>query len=171
MALGSLPVNWAGLGLLTVSVVLFLVGLLTDTETVVTVAGLVPFVLGSLLLFSPFTLTSPAMPDLHVSPWLIGGTGVSILAFSLVVLRTIIAASRTPPKSGAQRLIGQRGTALTDLAPGGQVRVDLQDWSGVAVEGEIRAGDPVRVVSVTGVRLQVAPLEGEGGTPGKEGGP
>ena len=170
MALGNLPVNWAGVALLALSIVLFLVGLLTDTETVVTVAGLVPFVLGSLLLFSPFTLTSPAMPDLRVSPWLIGVTGTSIVAFSLVVLRAIIAAGRLPPKSGAEHLIGQRGTALTDLTPHGQVRVDLQDWSAVAVESEIHAGDPVQVVRVAGVRLNVVPVERKTSGLEKEGG-
>jgi membrane-bound serine protease (ClpP class) len=161
MALGSLPVNWAGIALLALSVVLFVVGLLTDTEAVVTVAGLVPFVLGSLLLFSPFTLTSPAMPDLRVSPWLIGVMGGGTLAFSLLVLRAIIAASHIPPRSGAQRLVGRRGTALTDLTPGGQVRVEFEEWSAVALGGEIQAGDPVQVVGVVGIRLQVVAGEPE----------
>jgi membrane-bound serine protease (ClpP class) len=171
VALGSLPVNWAGLALLALSVVLFVVGLLTDTEAVLTVGGLVPFVLGSLLLFSPFTITSPAMPDLRVSPWLIGGAGVTLLAFSLVVLRAILAASRMPPRSGAERLIGQQGVALTDLTPAGQVRVDLQPWSAVALQGEIHAGDPVQVVDVTGVRLRVVPVEAEEQDGAKEPGP
>ena len=170
-ALGSLPVNWAGMVLLALSVVLFVVGLLTDAEAVVTAAGLVPFVLGSLLLFSPFTLSSPAMPTLRVNPWLIGATGVSMLAFSLVVLRAVITASRMPPKSGAQRLVGRQGTAMTDLTPGGQVRVDLEEWSAVAVTGEIRANDPVQVVGVAGIRLQVVPVEPEkGGEPRDKGG-
>jgi membrane-bound serine protease (ClpP class) len=161
VALGSLPVNWAGLVLLGLSVVLFIVGLLTDTEAVLTAAGLVPFVLGALLLFSPFTISSPALPDLRVSPWLIGGVGASLAAFTLVVLRAIIAAVRMPPKSGAERLVGQRGTALTDLEPEGQVRVDLQPWSAVAVRGEIHAGDTIEVVDVSGVRLHVVPDEPE----------
>jgi membrane-bound serine protease (ClpP class) len=159
VALGSLPVNWAGLALLALSVALFVVGLLTDTEAALTIAGLVPFVLGALLLFSPFTITSPALPDLRVSPWLVGGVGAAQVAFTLLVLRVILAASRMPPKSGAERLIGQRGTALTDLTPGGQVRVDLQPWSAVALQGEIHAGDAIEVVDVAGVRLQVVPAE------------
>ncbi|HUT20292.1 MAG TPA: nodulation protein NfeD [Anaerolineae bacterium] len=161
VALGSLPVNWAGVGLLALSVVLFVAGLLTDTEAVLTVGGLVPFVLGGLLLFSPFTITSPAMPSLRVSPWLIGGVGVTLLAFSMVVLRAIISAARMPPKSGAERLIGEQGTALTDLTPDGHVRVDLQDWSAIATRGEIRAGDAVEVVGVSGVRLEVVPAQVE----------
>jgi len=96
-----------------------------------------------------------------VSPWLIGGVGVTLLAFSMVVLRAIISAARMPPKSGAERLIGEQGTALTDLTPDGHVRVDLQDWSAIATRGEIRAGDAVEVVGVSGVRLEVVPAQVE----------
>ncbi len=159
MALGSLPVNWAGVALLALAVVLFAVGLFTETEAIVTVAGLVPFILGSLLLFSPFTPTSPAAPSLRVSPWLIGLMSLGILAFSFLVLRAVIAANRLPPQSGAERLVGRCGVATTDLMPDGQVRVELEDWSAVAVEEGIRAGEPVQVVGVAGVRLRVARIE------------
>ncbi|HRT31413.1 MAG TPA: nodulation protein NfeD [Anaerolineae bacterium] len=159
MALGSLPVNWAAIALLVLSVVFFVVGLLTDTEIVVSIAGLVPFILGSLLLFAPFTPTSPAVPVVRVNPWLIGLMALAILAFSLLVLRAVIAASRRPPQAGAQRLVGMVGVALTDLAPTGQVRVDLQDWSAVSVSGAIRAGEAVRVERITGVRLYVTSHE------------
>ncbi len=158
MALGNLPVNWAGVALLALAAVLFIIGLLTETEAIVTVAGLVPFILGSLLLFSPFTPTSPAAPNLRVSPWLVGIIAVGILVFSFIVLRAVIAATRLPPQSGAQRLVGRVGVARTDLTPDGEVRVDLEDWSAVAVAGEIRAGAPVRVVGIAGVRLQVVPV-------------
>jgi len=159
MALGSLPVNWAAIALLVLSVVFFVVGLLTDTEIVVSIAGLLPFILGSLLLFAPFTPTSPAVPVVRVNPWLIGLMALAILAFSLLVLRAVIAASRRPPQAGAQRLVGMVGVALTDLAPTGQVRVDLQDWSAVSVSGAIRAGEAVRVERITGVRLYVTSHE------------
>jgi len=156
MALGNLPVNWAGVALLALAVVFFAVGLFTETEAIVTVAGLAPFILGSLLLFSPFTPASPAAPDLRVSPCLIGIMSVGILAFSILVLRAIITANRLPPQSGAERLVGRRGIACTDLTPEGQVRVELEDWSAVAVEEGIRTGEPVQVVGVVGVRLHVA---------------
>ena len=159
VGLGSLPVNWAGLGLLALSVVIFLVGLLTDTEPVVTFVGLVPFILGSLLLFAPFSPTSPAMPVVEVSLWLIGIMAVSIVGFSFLVLQAILKAGRQPPRAGAERLVGHTGTALTDLNPAGEVYVDLQNWSAVAVGREIPAGEPVLVTGVAGVRLKVAPAE------------
>ena len=157
MGLGNLPVNWGAVALLALSVVFFIVGLLTDTELVVSLAGLIPFILGSLLLFSPFTPTSPTMPVVRVSPWLIAIMVVIIFGFSLLVLRAVIAATRRPPQAGAQKLVGMEGIALTDLAPSGEVRVDLQNWSAVSVAGPIRAGDPVRVTGIAGVHLQVAP--------------
>jgi len=159
LGLGNLPVNWAAVALLGVAVVLFVVGLLTYTEAIVTLAALVPFLLGSLLLFAPFTPTSPAVPIVRVSPWLIGVTAAGMVLFSLVVLRAILAAARLPARSGAQRLVGLSGTALSDLAPAGQVRVDLQEWSAVSVRGTIPAGAPVRVTGITGVRLEVEPVE------------
>ena len=155
MALGNLPVNWAAIALLALSVVLFVVGLLTETEAIVSIAGLVPFILGSLLLFTPFTPTSPAVPIVRVSPWLIAIVALGIVGFSFLVLRAILVAGRRPPQAGAQRLIGRQGVALTDLTPGGQVRVGLEDWSAVSMAGEIHVSDPVRVTGIAGVRLQV----------------
>lgn len=159
MALGSLSVNWAGVALLALSIALFVVGLLTDTELVVSIVGLIPFVLGSLLLFIPFTPASPATPSVRVSLWLIAVMAISIVGFNLVVLRAILIAARRPPQAGAERLIGQQGVALTDLAPDGQVRVDLEDWSAVAEEGSIEAGTSVRVTGIGGVRLRVVPAQ------------
>ena len=155
LGLGNLPVNWAGIALLAVSVILFAVALITDTEIVVSLAALIPFVMGSLLLFVPFEPISPALPVVRVSLWLIGIMGAAIFGFSLVVLRAVLIASRRPPQSGAQRLVGYTGVALTDLAPTGQVRVDRQDWSAIAVGGAIQAGSAIRVAGITGVRLEV----------------
>jgi membrane-bound ClpP family serine protease len=86
---------------------------------------------------------------------------LGILAFSFLVLRAIIAANRLPPQSGAERLLNRCGVARTDLTPEGQVYVELEDWSAVAVEEGIRAGEPVQVVGVAGVRLRVARIRTE----------
>ncbi|HHX43369.1 MAG TPA: nodulation protein NfeD [Chloroflexi bacterium] len=161
MALGSLPVNWAGIALLALGVVLLVVGLLTDTEVVLGLGGLAAFVLGSVILFSPFEAPSPAAPVVRVSPWLIGGVVAILAAFTLIVLAAIVRASRQPPQSGAQRLVGLEGVALSDVDPAGQVRVDFETWSAQSVAGRIRSGERVRVIGVSGVRLQVVPADTE----------
>lgn len=159
MALGSLPVNWAAMGLLVISVILFVVALLTDTEVVVTLVGLIPFILGSLLLFTPFRPDSPAVPEVRVSVWLIIFMAALIVFFSLIVLRAILRAIKRPPQMGAERFIGAEAIAVTDLAPSGEVNIEHQIWSATSIGGDVKNGDNVRVVSVTGVRLLVTPLE------------
>jgi membrane-bound serine protease (ClpP class) len=161
MALGSLPVNWAAVGMLVLSLILFVVALLTDTEVVVTAAGLVPFILGSLLLFSPFRPESPAAPELRVSLWLILLMAGLIVFSSLVILRAILKASKRPPQMGAESLVGKTAAAETDLKPDGDVRIDGQTWSATSLGGEVNKGEAVRVISVSGVRLMVTPGDKE----------
>lgn len=159
MALGSLPVNWAAIGLLVISVIMFVVALLTDTEVVVTVAGLVPFILGSMLLFTPFRPESPAIPDLQVSWWLIILMAAAIVFFSLVVLRAILNAMKSPPRMGVDRFIGEIGEVKTRLSPDGEIVINHQNWSATSMGGVVEKGKWVRVVSVSGVRLFVTPVE------------
>lgn len=159
MALGSLPVNWAAVGLLVISVILFVVALLTDTEVVVTLVGLIPFILGSLLLFRPFRPETPIIPEVNVSLWLILLMAALIVFFSLIVLRAILRAVKRPPQMGAERFIGAEAVAVTDLAPSGEVNIDHQTWSATSIGSDVKNGDHVRVVSVSGVRLLVTPSE------------
>ncbi len=163
MALGSLPVNWAAIGLLVISLIMFVVALLTDTEFVFTIAGLVPFVLGSLLLFTPFRPESPALPELRVDLWLIILMAGIIVFFSLIILRAILIASKRPPQMGAQRFVGERALAVTDLNPDGQINIEQQYWSATSIADDIKEGQPVRIVAVEGVRLMVTPLKEDNG--------
>ena len=50
---------------------------------------------------------------------------------------------------------GAEGIAVGDLDPEGIVRVNGENWSALAVNGPVRAGTPVQVVRVAGVRLEV----------------
>jgi membrane-bound serine protease (ClpP class) len=121
--------------------------------------GLVPFILGALLLFTPFRPESPAIPEVRVSIWLILIMAAFILFFSLVILRAILNAMKRPPRTGAESFVGKTAIALTDLSPDGEVKIQHQIWSASSVAGPIRAGDTVRVLSVSGVRLNVTPME------------
>lgn len=159
MALGSLPVNWAAVGLLVISVIMFVVALLTDTEVVVTVAGLVPFIMGSLLLFTPFRPETPIIPELQVSLWLIIFMAVLIVFFSLIILRAILNAMNAPARMGVDRFVGAVGQAITDLSPDGKVKISQQTWSASSIGSNVKAGQKVKVISISGVRLLVTPID------------
>lgn len=154
-AFGSLPLNWAAVALLVLAAALFVADLYTEGLGVLAVGGLVAFVLGSLLLYSPFSPTSPAVPDVGVSVWLIAVMALAIAGFFFFVIQALVRAQRRPVSTGAEALVGRPGTATSELAPEGTVRVDSESWHAVAEDGTIHAGEPVQVVGVQGVTLRV----------------
>jgi membrane-bound ClpP family serine protease len=52
-------------------------------------------------------------------------------------------------------LVGAEGVAVTDLEPGGVVRVRGENWSATSVNGSVIAGHRVQVIEASGVRLSV----------------
>jgi len=65
------------------------------------------------------------------------------------------AAAALPPASEPTRLWGEDGTALSDLAPTGTVRVRGETWSAEALSEPIPAGSRIHVAEVDGLRLRV----------------
>jgi len=160
---GSLPINWAGVLLLLIAMGLFAAELAAPGVGFFAVSGTAAFVLGSLLLFTPFSTPSPVFPNVRVNPWLIAGTTISLAAFFLVALRAVMKTRNAPVTTGIEALLGQQGTALSALAPEGTVRVGSEVWSARAEGGPVAAGEAVQIVNVEGVTLRVKRLDGEPG--------
>jgi membrane-bound serine protease (ClpP class) len=154
VALGNLPVNWGGAILIVAAVILFIVDVKVNSIAL-TIGGLVAFVLGGFLLFAPVTLPSPVMPRVSASPAVILALAGILGAFFVFALGAAVRGRSYPVVSGREALVGAIGVATSDLAPHGQVHVKGEVWTASAQEGPIRRGDPVRVVGVEGLRLQV----------------
>ena len=155
VAFGSLPINWAGVLLLLLAAGLTIAELYAEGFGVFGVGALAAFVLGSLMLYEPFGVPSPALPAVRVSPWLIAATAAGMSAFLVLVVRALVRVQRTPVVVGPQALVGRAGVALSNLEPTGQVRVDGEVWSAVAEDEAVRAGESVEVAAVEGVTLRV----------------
>jgi membrane-bound ClpP family serine protease len=52
-------------------------------------------------------------------------------------------------------LVGAEGVAVTDLEPGGVVRVRGENWSATSMNGSVAAGHRIQVIEASGVRLSV----------------
>jgi membrane-bound ClpP family serine protease len=85
-----------------------------------------------------------------------------IAFFSLVILRAVLSALKRKPQMGAQRFVGEKAFALTDLSPDGKVMIQHQNWSATSIGGNVQKGQEVLVVSVSGVRLMVSPIDENG---------
>ena len=153
--LETLPVRLAGFGLLLVAAVLFVLDLKARAHGVLTVGGIVVFVLGGLLLFNP------SVPNARISPPLLFSLPVAVGVASTLLLRAMLAARRTPLRAGPQTLMGAHGVAETALDPLGRVRVRGESWSAESVGDPVPAGTPVLIVAVRGLTLDVFP---EGGS-------
>lgn len=154
-ALGSLPLNWAGVAFLMLAAILLVAELYEPDFGVLGVGSLVAFVLGSLLLFRPFVPPPLVMPAVHVNPWLVAATASGMAALAVLALGAGLRAQRVPALGGPGRLVGQTGWATTDLTPGGTVQVAGELWTATAEEAPIAAGEAVEVIATERVRLRV----------------
>jgi membrane-bound serine protease (ClpP class) len=149
MSFGILPVQLGGVVLLIASAVLYLLELKHPGIGLPAIGGTICLVLGGLLLFDP------SVPDLRVSRWLLLVVPTLVVAFFAVVVQAAMEARRQPPMISVDRLYGEEGVALTDLAPRGEVRVGREHWSAESAQGAISAGTVVRVVGRSGLKLTV----------------
>ncbi len=155
VALGNLPVNWGGVILIIFSVIVFIVDVKVNS-LVLTAGGLVMFVLGALLLFTPFTApATPVVPEVSVSPWVVLGLGGAMTAFFLFILGAAVRGRNFPVLTGTKLLIGAVGVATSDLAPSGTVQVKSELWTATADDGPIPKGETVRVRQIDGLVLRV----------------
>lgn len=89
------------------------------------------------------------------------------IAITLFVIAGIIAwllyaavrAQYRRVKTGEEALIGAIGSAVTDLAPKGEVRVNGEFWRATTKEAKISNGQIVIVVGLEGMFLTVKPVE------------
>jgi membrane-bound serine protease (ClpP class) len=156
-ALGTLPVGWAGIGLLVLAVALLLAELHAPGFGVFGIGALMAFLIGSLLLFVPLTPPSPAAPVVRVSPWLVFGMTALFAAVILLVGQRVWAAQRLLIQTGSEALIGVAGEVVASLKPAGTVRVRGEVWSARSKEGTIAGGERVKIDHVDGVVLVVRP--------------
>jgi membrane-bound serine protease (ClpP class) len=156
-ALGTLPVGWAGIGLLVLAVALLLLELHAPGFGAFGIGALVAFIAGSLLLFVPVTPPSPAAPVVGVNPWLVTGMTALFASIILLVGQRVWAAQRMLVQTGREALIGVPGEVVSALDPDGTVRVRGEVWTARTEGDPIEPDAPVRISHVDGVVLVVEP--------------
>jgi membrane-bound serine protease (ClpP class) len=147
-AFQTLPVNYAGVLLILLALVLFIAEIKIISHGMLTVGGILAMILGSLLLFD-----SPE-PYLKVSLSLILTTVFLVTGFAVFVIKKAVAVHRIKPSSGKEGLIGEKGYADSDITPAGKVFVRGEYWDAWS-DSPIAHGDIITVVEVEGLKLKV----------------
>lgn len=150
-ALGTLESNATGFILIALAFVLFVLEVFVTSGGILTVGGIITFVLGGLL------LSNTRNPEvLQISRSVIFTVAILIGLFFIFVVGSVVKTRGRPPATGRESMAGLQGVARSDLDPRGRVFIDGALWSAIAVdEPVILKGEPVRVVSRDGMVLNV----------------
>ncbi|HKI87095.1 MAG TPA: nodulation protein NfeD, partial [Thermoanaerobaculia bacterium] len=151
-ALALLPVNLAGTFLILLAFGFFIAEVKIPSYGLLTTAGLISLILGSIILFR-----TPE-PALRVSLELVIAVGAMAAGLTLLLARLAWRAARGRVRTGLAGLIHELGKARTDLTPAGKVFVHGEIWDAVASE-HVPAGRSVEVTGVEGMRLNVRPSD------------
>jgi membrane-bound serine protease (ClpP class) len=152
----QLPTNWLGVLMILVGVIMLLVDL-TVPGFILSIGGIIAFLIGSLLLFArPWDGPVSAIVAAPLNPILVIGTTAAVGAFFILGVAAAYRAHRRPVAAGRETLMNQIGVVRRPLEPEGIVHIEGEEWSAVNVTGEsIPAGAQVRVVGLDGLRLKV----------------
>lgn len=165
---GSLPLNVAGLLLIGLGIVLFVLEATVTSHGLLTVGGLVAFALGASALYT--TPGDPTAPNVAVAlPLVVGMTAVTGLVMGLIA----IAALRSRRLATSPALVGSNvpgpgtfGEVRHPLAPVGSVYAAGEEWTARSVDGRsLERGTPVRIVAREGLVVVVEPAGQPGGSP------
>jgi membrane-bound serine protease (ClpP class) len=146
-----LPINVTGLILIGLAFALFVLDAFAPTHGVLTVGGIVAFLIGSLMLFDrddPLFRLSLA--------YIIPATIVTALFFVFVVAKGL-RAQFLPIKAGKETMLGKTAAASTQIdSTGGKVFVEGEYWNAVS-DTPVEQGQTVEVAAVLGLTLKVRP--------------
>ncbi len=147
--LAVLPINWIGAALLILGASLFVLEAKFASHGVLGGGGTIAMILGALLL-----INGPPEMRIHLSTAL--ATTIPFALITMFLVSLVVKARANKVLMANAGLIDEIGEARTELAPSGKVFVHGEYWDAVSAT-PVNAGDPVRVVTVDGMKLRVKP--------------
>ncbi len=148
-----LPINYVGLGLILLAGILFVLEVKVQSFGMLAVGGIAAMIIGSLML-----VKSP-LPELRPALGLVLAVVLGVAAVVLFLLTLVVRAHGRRPLTGREGLVGETGTARTDLSPAGTVFVHGELWRAETGGEAVRAGEKVRVVEVLdGLKVRVTKI-------------
>lgn len=152
-ALHLLPVNYAGVALIILSAILFILEIYITSQGLLTIGGIIALVMGSLILFES------DVPFLRVSWEVIMIVAIIIAGFFIFLLFMGVRAQFKRKVTGKEGLVGEIGVAKTDIKPrGGTVLIHGEFWNAVS-DTPIKKNQKVKVISIKEMILHVESVE------------
>jgi membrane-bound serine protease (ClpP class) len=148
-ALQLLPVNYAGLAMIALAIILFIAEIKVTSYGALTIGGIVAMIFGSLMLFD----APPSLPQLSL--WVVMPATLLVAGFFVFLVGAALKTLSQPPYSGREGLMHKVGVALTPIdQKQGKVFVAGERWDAHSDE-PAATGDEVEVVGLQGMTLLV----------------
>jgi membrane-bound serine protease (ClpP class) len=151
-AMQTLPVNYAGILLIVLAIIFFIMEMKIASYGLLSVAGVVSLLLGSLMLFDTDTT------GIQLSLQVVLPTIIVISGFFVAVASLVFRAQRSKPATGSGGLLGEIGIVKKALTPEGKVFVHGELWNARAKE-PLDETVKVRVVKVVDLVLEVESVD------------
>ncbi len=148
---GVLPVRWWAVALLILAMFFLAVDIQTNVPRYYTVVGIVVFVLGTWFLYDGVTMS-----------WITGlAVIIGMLLYAYTGMPSMVRTRFSTPTIGRKWMIGEMGKASSNVDPEGTVTIRDVPWRAITNRATpIAAGDPVRVIGIDRLLLEVEPEEG-----------
>jgi membrane-bound serine protease (ClpP class) len=147
-AFQTLPINYAGLLLILLAIVLFIAEVKVPSYGLLTVGGVVAMFLGSVMLMKS------DLPYMRISLRVIVPSVLGTALFFVFVVGMAVRTFGKKAVTGVEELVGSHGVARSDLSPAGMIFIHGELWEARS-DDTVRRGDEVEVTRVDGLRLQV----------------
>lgn len=151
-ALQTIPVNYAGILLIILALIFFIMEMKISSYGMLSIAGIISLLLGSLMLFDS------SDPALQLSLGVLIPTLVLVSGFFVTVATLVFKSQLSKPLTGAKGLVGEIGIVKKDIMPDGKVFVHGELWNATS-KVSIQEGAKVQVVDVVNLVLEVEPTE------------
>jgi membrane-bound serine protease (ClpP class) len=154
-ALQVLPVNFAGLALILLGVILIIAEFFVPSFGALGIGGVAAFVIGSIILMDT------DVPGFGISMGLITSIATAAALLLLGIVYLAMRSRQRPVVSGSEQMTGATAVALEDFVGDGAVRIYGERWRAHS-RVPVRTGQRVRIARVEGLLLHVEPLEPDG---------
>jgi membrane-bound serine protease (ClpP class) len=147
-ALQMLPISFAGLALILFAIILFIAEIKVVSHGLLSVGGVISLFLGSMMLIENPT------DYMRISLSVIIPAVLVSAGFFIFAVTMAIRARLAKPTTGMEGLVGERGTATTDVSPEGKVFIHGEFWD-VISDQKIAKDEKVEVIGVVNLKLKV----------------
>jgi len=146
-----LPVNYAGLALILLGVMLIIGEAFVPSFGALGMGGVAAFVFGSIILLDT------DVPGMSIARSLIVGMALAASTLLLALVYALMRMRRRPIVSGVESMLGMLAEALEDFDKAGTVFVNGERWN-ARTDSLVHKGDKVRIMKINGLVLEVAPV-------------